>query len=155
MAERASRTDDYLGSDAGDLVRRGARVSFHGRHTDFAGIDAHPGPSARIPIVVGGRTAGACRRSIEQGDGWYGFFLDPSRRPTRSPGCAAAASRYDRPAELGELEISVTPKGPVTADTLRAYADAGVHRLIVYPLPVDDEADVDRFVAEQADLVLG
>jgi hypothetical protein len=67
----------------------------------------------------------------------------------------AAHGQYQRPASLGELEISVTPRGPVTADSLRAYADAGVHRLIVYPLPVDDEADVDRFVAQQAEIVLG
>jgi hypothetical protein len=32
---------------------------------------------------------------------------------------------------------------------------SSVDRLIVYPLPVDDEADVDRFLAEQAELVLG
>ena len=32
-----------------------------------------------IPIVIGGRTAGAHKRSIEQGDGWYGFFLDPAQ----------------------------------------------------------------------------
>ena len=48
-------------------------------------------------------------------------------------------------------------KGPFdgSADSLKAYADAGVDRLIVYPLPVEDEAAVDRFVAEQAEVVLG
>ena len=66
-----------------------------------------------------------------------------------------AREQFTRPVELGELEISVTPRGPVTAESLSAYADAGVDRLIVYPLPVDDEADVDRFVAQQAELVLG
>jgi probable F420-dependent oxidoreductase len=154
LAERASRTDDHLAAMRA-LWYDAAPVSFSGRHTTFAGIDANPRPSARVPIVVGGRTAGAFKRTVEQGDGWYGFFLDPEQAAQSVEALRAARQQFTRPAELGELEISVTPRGPVTADSLRAYADAGVDRLIVYPLPVDDESDVDRFVAEQADVVLG
>ena len=153
LAERATRTDDHLAAMRA-LWYDDAPVSFQGRHTSFSGIDAHPRPTGRIPIVVGGHTAGAYRRAIEQGDGWFGFFLDPDQAAESVQALQAARSRFDRPAELGELEISVTPRRPVTPETLRAYTDAGVHRLIVYPLPVDDEADVDRFVAQQADLVL-
>ena len=154
LAERASRTDDYLAAMRA-IWYDAAPVSFSGQHTQFAGIDAHPRPSARIPIVVGGRTAGAFRRTIEQGDGWYGFFLAPEQAAHDVEALKAARGQYTRPAELGDVEISVTPRWPVTAESLRAYADAGVDRLIVYPLPVDDEADVDRFVAQHADLVLG
>jgi probable F420-dependent oxidoreductase len=154
LAERASRTDDHLAAMRA-IWYDTAPVSFSGRHTQFAGIDANPRPSARVPIIVGGRTAGAFKRTIEQGDGWYGFFLDPDQAARSVEALSAAREQFTRPAELGELEISVTPRGPVTADLLRAYVDAGVDRLIVYPLPVDDEADVDRYIAEQADLVLG
>jgi probable F420-dependent oxidoreductase len=153
LAERASRTDDHLGAMRA-LWYDDAPVSFHGRHTDFSGLDAHPRPAARVPIVVGGTTAGAHRRAIEQGDGWYGFFLDPGQAADNVKALHAARELHQRPADLGELEISVTPRGPINPDTLRAYADAGVHRLIVYPLPVEGVADVDRFVAQQADLVL-
>ncbi len=154
LAERASRTDDHLAAMRA-IWYDTAPVSFSGRHTEFSGIDANPRPAARIPIVVGGRTAGAFRRAVEQGDGWYGFFLDPEQAAQSVEALRGAREQFTRPAEFGELEISVTPRGPVTTDSLRAYADAGVDRLIVYPLPVDDEADVDRFVAEQAELVLG
>ncbi len=154
LAERASRTDDYLGAMRA-IWYDDAPVAFHGRHTEFSGIDAHPRPARRIPIIVGGRTAGARKRTVEQGDGWYGFFLDPQQAEEEIAALRAATSQYERPAELGELEFSITPRGPVTPDSLRAYADAGVDRLIVYPLPVDDEADVDRFVAQQAELILG
>ena len=154
LAERASRTDDHLGAMRA-IWYDDAPVAFHGPHTDFTGIDAHPRPAGRIPIVIGGRTPGAHKRSIEQGHGWYGFFLDPRQAADDVEALRAARSRYERPAELGELEISVTPRGPVTADSLKAYADAGVDRLIVYPLPVDVEADVERFIAEQAELILG
>jgi probable F420-dependent oxidoreductase len=154
LAERASRTDDHLAAMRA-IWYDTAPVSFSGRHTQFDGIDAHPRPTARIPIVVGGRTAGAFRRTIEQGDGWYGFFLDPEQAARCVEALQLARGQFTRPAQLGDLEISVTPRGPVTAESLRAYADAGVDRLIVYPLPVDDEAAVDRFVTEQAALVLG
>jgi probable F420-dependent oxidoreductase len=154
LSERASRTDDYLAAMRA-MWYDDAPVSYSGAHTAFTGIDAHPRPSGRVPVVVGGRTAGAFKRSIEQRDGWYGFFLDPAQAAHDVAALNAASSRFSRPQELGELEISITPRGPVTAESLRAYADAGVDRLIVYPVPVDDASDVDRFVAQQADLVLG
>lgn len=154
MAERASRTDDHLGAMRA-LWYDAAPVSFEGRHTSFAGLDAHPRPVGTIPIVVGGRTAGAHRRSIEQGHGWYGFFLSPAESAEQVELLNEAAAKYDRPAELGELEISITPNRPLTADSVQAYADAGVHRLIVYPVTARDEAEADRFLAEHAALVLG
>jgi probable F420-dependent oxidoreductase len=154
LAERATRTDDHLGAMRAIWYDE-APVSFSGRHTQFSGMDAHPRPSSRIPVIVGGRTAGAFRRTIEQGDGWYGFFLDPEQAAQSVEALRVARGQYTRPAELGDVEISVTPRGPVTAESLRAYTDAGVDRLIVYPLPVENEAAVDRFVAEQAELVLG
>jgi len=154
MSERASRTDDHL-SAMRTLWYDDAPVSFDGAHTHFAGIDAHPRPTHTVPIVVGGRTGGAHRRAVEQGHGWYGFFVDPEQAAEQVAGLRAAAERYERPGHLGELEISVTPSGPVTADMVRAYADAGVDRLIVYPVGARDEDAVDRFVAEQAEVVLG
>lgn len=153
LAERAGRTDDHLAAMRA-IWYDDPPVSFHGEHTSFDGLDARPRPQATIPIVVGGRTAGAHRRAVEQGHGWYGFFTTPEQTVKQVAGLHAAAERFARPAELGELEISVTPAGPLTPDLVRAYADAGVHRLIVYPLPVADEASVDRFLAEHAALVL-
>ena len=44
-----------------------------------------------------------------------------------------AADRYGRPAELGELEISITPPYTFDVDMARRYADVGVHRLVVQP----------------------
>jgi hypothetical protein len=44
------------------------------------------------------------------------------------------------PAELGPLEISVTPVGPVDAATADAFAELGVDRLIVSPRPAEDAA---------------
>ncbi len=61
-----------------------------------------------------------------------------------------AASRVKRPAELGPLEISVTPPGYDVPDraTIEAYTAAGVHRLILRPQPTLDASGLERFAAE-------
>jgi alkanesulfonate monooxygenase SsuD/methylene tetrahydromethanopterin reductase-like flavin-dependent oxidoreductase (luciferase family) len=131
-----------------------APVAFDGPHTSFSGIDAHPRPTRTIPVVVGGRTPGAHRRAIEQGDGWYGFHLSAEAAAEQVELLRDAATRYDRPAALGELEISVTPDARLTRESVAAYAGAGVHRLIVRPGERGD-ASAERFLGEQAELVLG
>jgi probable F420-dependent oxidoreductase len=152
LAERASRTDDHLGAMRAIWYDQ-APVSFSGAHTSFSGLDANPRPLGTIPIVVGGTTPGAHKRSVEQGHGWYGFFLTPEQAAAQVQALRSATSKYDRPAALGDLEISITPPRPLTAESLQAYADAGVHRLIVYPLPVEDEHAIDAYLESHAALV--
>jgi hypothetical protein len=41
-----------------------------------------------------------------------------------------AAARFERPASLGRLEITVTPYGPFTREAARAYRDLGVDRVV-------------------------
>ena len=102
LAERASRTDDALGAMRA-IWYDPAPVSFHGAHTNFDGLDAHPRPLGTVPIVVGGHTPSAYRRAVEQGHGWYGFFQSPEQtaearrraappRPSSSTGRASSAS---------------------------------------------------------------
>jgi hypothetical protein len=50
------------------------------------------------------------------------------------------AARVERPAELGELEISVTPRGPITRELVTEFAAAGVHRLVLLAPPTPDGA---------------
>ena len=153
LAERASRTDDALAAMR-SIWYDTAPVSFAGAHTNFAGLDANPRPGRTIPIIVGGRTAGAYRRAVEQGHGWYGFFLSPQQAAESVAAIRAAQERFDRPSELGPIEISITPARPLTTEMVAAYGDAGVDRLIVYPLPVEDSAAIDAFLVQQAAVVL-
>jgi probable F420-dependent oxidoreductase len=154
LRERASRTDDHLDAMAAIWYDE-APVSFEGRHTTFAGIDANPRPTRRIPIVVGGRTPGAYRRAVMKGDEWYGFFLTPEGAAECIAGLRAAAEGADRPAHLGELMISITPAGPVTAESVDAYRAAGVHRLIVYPAAARSPEQSEEWLTQQAEVVLG
>ena len=56
-----------------------------------------------------------------------------------STGCAPPPTRPSAPADLGELEITVTPRGRLTAETAAAFAALGVHRLVVIPNPKDGD----------------
>jgi probable F420-dependent oxidoreductase len=154
IRERASRTDDHLDAMAA-IWYDTAPVSFAGRHTQFAGIDANPRPTHRVPIVVGGRTPGAYRRAITRGDEWYGFFLTPEQASECIAGLRDAATTATRPEHLGELTISITPAGGVTPDSLAAYRDAGVDRLIVYPAMARTPDEAETFLRQQATVVLG
>jgi probable F420-dependent oxidoreductase len=137
FAERGAVTDEYL--DAMQALWYDQHPAYHGRFADFAAIDAHPRPLQRpIPLVVGGESAPAYRRSVARAHGWYGYALTPQQAAASVAGLAAAAGRVQRPAELGELEISVTPRGRITRELAAEFAQAGVHRLVLLAPPAPD-----------------
>ena len=86
---------------------------------------------------------------MTQGHGWYGFGLDVDDHAEVLAALRDAAKQHSRPAELGRLEISITPPGYDVPDkaTLDAYAAAGVDRLILRPRPEMDAAALERFAA--------
>ena len=106
---RGAVTDEFV--DAMQHLWYDEQPEFHGRFADFAGVDAHPRPVQQpIPIVVGGyspRRSGARSRGAH---GWYGFALKPDDVAGCLAGLRAAASEVERPAALGPLEITVTPR---------------------------------------------
>jgi probable F420-dependent oxidoreductase len=113
--------------------------SFHGRHVDFAAVNAQPRPVQRpLPIVVGGSSAPARRRAVTKGHGWYGFRMSPGQVVAEVGALAATARRVERPDPLGALEISVSPPGRITPADAAAYAEAGVDRLVTVPSPKPD-----------------
>lgn len=132
MHDRGARTDDYLRAMRALWAEPGP-VEYHGPFTDFAGIDAHPRPvqPGGPRVVVGGHTPAAFRRAVDQGHGWYGFALTPDDTEQCIEGLRRAASEVDRPGELGELEISVTPQRRLDAATVDAFRAAGVDRLVL------------------------
>jgi probable F420-dependent oxidoreductase len=147
--ERGRVSDDYLA--AMRAVWTQPKPAHHGSYVTFEAVQAMPRPvQAPIPIVVGGGSAPAYRRAVTQGHGWYGFGLDVETTRKRVSALQEAARTAKRPAELGPLEISVTPPGYDVPDraTIDAYAQAGVHRLILRPQPTMDAAALERFASE-------
>ncbi|HEX4248037.1 MAG TPA: hypothetical protein VH008_09220 [Pseudonocardia sp.] len=76
-----------------------------------------------------------------------------SSRPSLA-GLRRAAAEVERPARLGRLEINWMQLDPVelTAADAHRYAELGVDRLVVYPLPLEDAAEVADFLKRHADL---
>jgi probable F420-dependent oxidoreductase len=150
--DRGRIADEYLA--AMRAVWTQPKPAFKGRFVSFEGVQAMPRP-VQTPtprIVVGGRTAPAFRRAVTQAHGWYGFGLDVATTERFVGALGEAATAHSRPAELGRLEISVTPASIDVPDakTVDAYAAAGVDRLIIRPKPDLDAAALERFAADAA-----
>ncbi len=130
FASRGARTDEYI--DAMRALWRMEKPKFSGRFVNFDHIDAQPRPTQPNgpPVIVGGTSPAAMRRAVTHGQGWYGFALDVATTAKALESLELAKARYERPAELGELEISLTPPKPPTRSMLEEYAELGVHRLI-------------------------
>ena len=131
FAERGARMDEHI-----DVIRAlwtQEKPQFSGRFTNFSGIQSRPLPLQRPhpPIHVGGMSTAAHRRAVARGNGWYGFFQDLAATEASLGSLKEAAKEIERPVELGDLEISITPPGAVDADTVKRFEDLGVHRLIL------------------------
>jgi probable F420-dependent oxidoreductase len=145
---RGAITDDFL--DAMGHLWYDTHPAHHGPFVDFDGIDSHPRPVQRpIPIVIGGHTRRAYRRAVARGHGWYGFALRPEDAARCLADLREAAKDVERPAELGELEITVTPRGRLTSALVADFAALGVHRLVPMPPPTEEgaKATIDRAAA--------
>ncbi|HEU5471519.1 MAG TPA: TIGR03619 family F420-dependent LLM class oxidoreductase [Actinophytocola sp.] len=146
MADRAARSTEYL--DAIRAIWTQAPAAHDGRYVRFSGVAAEPRPvhPAGPPVHFGGGVPRTFRRAVTQGRGWFGFALDPAATERAVAGLRLAEREHPRPAELGPLEITVTPdpRLPIDDDTVAAYARLGVTRLV--PLP-PDRLDPDRIIA--------
>jgi probable F420-dependent oxidoreductase len=155
FASRGAVTDDYLAAMRAIWSER--RPAYRGRFVSFDSVQAHPQPVQQPgpPLVIGGHTAAAFRRAVEQGHGWYGFALDEDGARRCLDGLREAAALHPRPAALGPLEISVTPRptrGGEAMDraTAERFAALGVHRLILMPPRALDASGLERFVEKTA-----
>ena len=149
FAERGRVADDYLAAIR--AVWTQPKPSHKGPYVSFDAVQAMPRPvQTPVPIVIGGRTAPAYRRAVTQGHGWYGFAIGAEDTQKIVATLRDTAKKHARPAELGRLEISVTPPSLDVPDkaTIDAYAAAGVDRLILRPRPDMDAAALERFAAE-------
>jgi probable F420-dependent oxidoreductase len=153
FADRGAVTDEYL--DAMQALWYDEHPEYHGRFADFGGVDAYPRPVQQpIPLITGGHSGPAYRRAVARAHGWYGYWLTPEQVATSLAGLRAAADEVERPADLGELEISVTPHGRMTPERAAEFAAAGVDRLVVLA-PADADGTtrtIETVAAATADL---
>ncbi|MEU5692137.1 TIGR03619 family F420-dependent LLM class oxidoreductase [Actinosynnema sp. NPDC020468] len=150
---RGRLTDEHL--DAMEALWAAEPTPYTGSTVSFAGVDALPKPvRPHGPhLVVGGHSPAAFRRALTRAHGWYGVGVSTDLEQHLA-GLRAAAAEVDRPERLGRLEISFMHWGdePITPDLARRYADLGVDRLVLYPLPLANATDVATFLEQHADL---
>jgi probable F420-dependent oxidoreductase len=155
LAERGRRIDEYL--DAMTALWTSPTPEYHGRFVSFDHVDAHPRPArpGGVKIVVGGHSPAAFRRAVTRGHGWFGNGSGVADLEKHLAGLREAAERVPRPDRLGRLEINWMQLDPVRVSAAEAsqYASLGVDRLVVYPLPLEDPAEVAAFLTRHAELV--
>jgi probable F420-dependent oxidoreductase len=155
LADRGARTDEYLAVMR--TLWTEPAPSFEGRFVSFDGVHQQPPPRQRPhpPIVVGGNSPAAFRRAVATGNGWYGVYLDVEQTAEALAGLRKVEARHDRPAGLGDLEITITPPpGLVDLDTARRYADLGVHRLAIQTATMD-ASDVEQIITSVGETLVG
>lgn len=129
--ERGARVTEHI--EAIRTLWSQDKPNFQGQFTQISGVQSNPRPvqAPHPPIIIGGMSPPAYRRAVKQGNGWYGFFEDLETTAASIAGLKQAAEECQRPTELGELEITITPPGPVDLDTVKRYEDLGVTRLVL------------------------
>jgi alkanesulfonate monooxygenase SsuD/methylene tetrahydromethanopterin reductase-like flavin-dependent oxidoreductase (luciferase family) len=124
---------------------------YSGRTVSFSGVDAHPRPvqTGGPPIVLGGVKEPARRRAIMRAHGWYLFNTDLDYAADAMQVISREHERWERPAELGLLEVTMTPVETFDASTLHRYEELGVHRLVLLPRPDAPRSERHLPVPEQ------
>ncbi|MGV0035896.1 MAG: TIGR03619 family F420-dependent LLM class oxidoreductase [Candidatus Azotimanducaceae bacterium WSBS_2022_MAG_OTU7] len=131
FAERGARTDEYI--DAIRELWTSTKPEFTGQFVNYQGIQSRPlayqngGP----PVIVGGTSKAAYRRAIQKGQGWYGFALNLASSQESVAALKSLSESTARNSDLGELEISITPRVPITEEVVKQFEDMGVSRLIL------------------------
>ncbi|HYB03837.1 MAG TPA: LLM class flavin-dependent oxidoreductase [Nitrososphaerales archaeon] len=149
------REDDYL--EAIKAVWTQSRPVYKGKFISFSDLQSNPRPLQQPypPIIVGGNSPGTFRRAVKTGNGWFGYGLKPDDAGRAIAGLREAAKKYQRPAELGELEITITPPIPVEKSVAEQYSKLGVHRLNLTLPPNSDVSEAERFIQDAGNSLVG
>jgi probable F420-dependent oxidoreductase len=152
MAQRGQRTDEYLA--AMNSLWFDEHPTINGDFVSFADVDAYPRPRQRpLPIVIGGQSRAAHARAVTKGHGWYGFALDVDETTAQLMSLRQLSNELERPTSLGELEISVTPRGVLDRATIEQFEVLGVDRLMPSLPRRADLVGLQDFVEQTAALV--
>jgi probable F420-dependent oxidoreductase len=107
---------------------------YSGRFHSFEPIGFHPKPVQKPhpPLIFGGETRAALKRTAALGDGWYGVRYTPESVKPQLALLKELTQQAGR--DFSEIEISVgfEPGTAMTLDNVKQFQDAGVHRLMTF-----------------------
>jgi len=136
---RARRCAEYV--DAMKALWRDGVTSFSGETLDIPACYFNPKPVQKPhpPIFFGGESDAALSRVATQGDGWYGFDLDPAGVREHLARLERKLSKAGRSRK--DIQVFVAPnRHRVAPETVAAYREAGVDQLIatLFARDIDD-----------------
>jgi probable F420-dependent oxidoreductase len=155
MADRGARTDEYLAAIRAVWDERAP--AFSGRYVAWSDLMQRPLPIQRPgpPVVVGGSSTAAYRRALRLANGFYGYNVTLEETARALGEIRELAKGIERPVELGELEITITPREETDLDLARRYVDLGVHRLVLLPRDLDSPMFADELIERVGETVIG
>jgi probable F420-dependent oxidoreductase len=149
--DRALRTREYLELmielwSKSDPLYEGKTVATQGmKFMPKTVQQPHP------PIVFGGTSEPALKRTVRRGDGWYGIAhsLEEARTLISRLREYARGAERTRPIEI---TLSLRTGKPLTADDVRRMAELGVDRTLAgLPIKALEGSELERFRAEIID----
>ena len=143
--DRALRTREYI--EAMKALWTSDEPVYRGKTIAVEGVRFYPKPVQKPhpPIVIGGTSELALKRTVRYGDGWYGIAksLDETRA------LIARLHEFERAANRAtpvEITLSLRTGHPITLDEVRRLAEMGVDRALVgLPLRAFSEDELARF----------
>jgi probable F420-dependent oxidoreductase len=131
---RGPRTDEAI--QAMRACWREDPSNFHGRHFSFGPIRSFPKPARNdVPIHIGGHSPAAARRAGRLGDGFFPAISEVLKLQELFATMRTAARQAGRDPELIELSCV----GRAAIDSVKAFTDIGISRVIVAPPGFDKE----------------
>jgi probable F420-dependent oxidoreductase len=130
FAHRGKRSDEYL--RALKAIWTGEEVNFQGEFVQWRGFMMRPRPAqpGGVPLVIGGVSPAAIRRTVRYGDGWYVIGKDLDEYRTHLRAFSDECTRQGR--NPRDLEITAywnyRREGK---ESLAVYEELGVQRLLI------------------------
>jgi probable F420-dependent oxidoreductase len=153
FASRGKRLDEMI--VALRALWRGGWVEFHGTYYDVPECQMEPSPSEPVPIIGGGHSPVALRRTAELCDGWIAAgAYDEEEAWTHLGELRTALQKAGRAEEDFTIYLSLNVRPSV--DLYRRFAEAGVTEFVCAPwMFVDVPAGTpdDEAVAARIDAV--
>lgn len=118
------------------------KPSYQGELVQFPPVYCDPKPVQKSgpPIFLGGHTPKALERVARTYDGWCPFSNDPADYKKKVEIIRKKAKEAGRNPETLQMTAFVDPQnGALSADTLKAFREAGARRLVFYSQPFVQE----------------
>ena len=107
---------------------------FDGKYHTFAPVGFNPKPvqQAGPPLIFGGESRAALKRTAELADGWCGIRYTPESVKPYLATLKELTEQAGRDFSQLEITVGLEPSVRPTLDTVQQFEDVGVHRLFAF-----------------------